>query len=137
MRGSDRSKDLRRHETDAEAKLWHHLRARRLCGCKFRRQYPVGGYIVDFLCVERRVVVEVDGGQHALSSYDQMRTRDLEAMGMIVLRYWNDDVLVRTERVLADLFVTLAAPHPDPLPAHGERERMARARAHRRTARKS
>ncbi len=65
-------------------------------------------------------VIEVDGGQHeAQSEYDRRRSNELEAMGMIVLRYWNDDVLVRTEQVLADIFATLSAPHPNPLPGPG------------------
>ncbi|MFO1415477.1 MAG: DUF559 domain-containing protein [Burkholderiales bacterium] len=130
VRGSDRARALRHDRTDAEAKLWLRLRARQLGGYKFRRQHPCGGYIVDFLCVERRLIVEVDGGQHAQQqAYDRRRTDDLEAMGMIVLRYWNDDVLARMEAVLDDIFLALAAPHPDPLPAHGERERLAHARA--------
>jgi len=132
VRGSDRARLLRRENTDAERTLWLHLRGSRLCGYKFRRQCPLGGYIVDFLCVARRLVVEVDGGQHALSEYDRRRTRDLEEAGMIVLRYWNDDVLVRTDAVLEDILTTLNTPHPNPLPAHGERERMAQARAARR-----
>jgi very-short-patch-repair endonuclease len=113
-----------------ERVLWQRLRARQLGGYKFRRQCTCGGYIVDLLCVERRVIVEVDGGQHAdRQAYDRKRTDDLEAMGMIVLRYWNDDVLLRTDAVLNDILATLTAPHPDPPPGHGERERMARARA--------
>ncbi len=121
---------MRHDPTDAEAKLWQRLRARQLGGYKFRRQCPCGGYIVDFLCVERRLAVEVDGGQHVEQRhYDRKRTDDLEAMGMIVVRYWNDDVLMSIDRVLEDILRSLTAPHPDPLPAHGERERMARARA--------
>jgi len=123
MRGSDRARQLRRDQTDAEGRLWAHLRARQLHGCKFRRQYPCGPYIVDFLCVERRLVIEVDGGQHEDQRlYDRRRTRVLEAMGLKVVRYWNDDVLVRMDDVLRDIEAHLAAPHPNPLPARGERE---------------
>ena len=132
MRGNDRARALRREQTDAEGFLWRHVRNRRLGGYRFRRQHPIGGYIVDFLCVERRVVVEVDGGQHCMSQCDIRRTFDLESMGMIVLRFWNDDVLLRTEAVLEEMLASLGAPHPDPLPAHGERERMARLRTLRR-----
>ena len=77
-------------------------------------------------------MVEVDGGQHSLSDYDRRRTYDLESMGMIVMRFWNDDVLLRTEAVLGEILETLGAPHPNPLPACGERERMARRRCNRR-----
>jgi very-short-patch-repair endonuclease len=112
--------------------LWQHVRRRCLGGHKFRRQCPIGGYIVDFLCRERRVVIEIDGGQHSGSHYDGRRSHDLEAMGMIVIRFWNHDELLRTEAVLEDILRTLEAPHPDPLPARGERERIARHRAHRR-----
>jgi primosomal protein N' (replication factor Y) len=132
MRGSDRARKLRVDQTDAEATPWRHVRARQLGGCKFRRQCPISGYIVDFLCLERRVVVEVDGGRHALPENDRRRTHDLESMGLIAIRFFNDDVLARTEAVLEEIQATLLAPHPDPLPAHGERERIAAHRAHRR-----
>ena len=132
MRGSDRARKLRRNQTDAERVLWRHVRNHCLGGHKFRRQCPIGGYIVDFLCLERRVVIEIDGGQHSGSQYDRRRSHDLEAMGLLVIRFWNDDVLLRTEEVLEDILRTLEAPHPDPLPAHGERECIAGHRAYRR-----
>ena len=121
MRGVDeRTRELRQQQTDAEAKLWRRLRGRHLGGYKFRRQHRYGRYIVDFVCIERGVIIEVDGGQHeAQSEYDRRRSNELEAMGMIVLRYWNDDVLVCTDRVLADILATLSAPHPNPLPGPG------------------
>ncbi len=127
MRGSDRARELRQRQTDAEAQLWWYLRDRRLGGFKFRRQYPFGRYIVDFVCIDRRLVVEIDGGQHATQlKYDQQRTAELESLGLSLFRYWNDDVLVRTEAVLHDILVRLTAPHPNPLPASGEREPSSR-----------
>lgn len=82
--------------TEAELKLWNELRAHRLMGLGFRRQFPVAGYIVDFACPEKKLVVEVDGSQHAddsTAAADFARTRRLELDGWIVLRFWNDDVL--------------------------------------------
>jgi very-short-patch-repair endonuclease len=123
VRGSDRARELRQRQTDAEARLWWYLRVRRLGGFKFRRQCPCGRYIVDFICVERRVVIEIDGGQHATQrKHDQYRATELESLGLSLFRYWNDDVLVRTEAVLQDILARLSAPHPSPLPARGERE---------------
>jgi very-short-patch-repair endonuclease len=118
---------LRKAQTDAEARLWWHLRDRRLGGFKFRRQYPLGTYIVDFLCVERRLIVELDGGQHADQvGYDGDRTRRLNGQGYRVVRFWNDDALLRIESVLESILSHLASmsttPHPNPLPASGERE---------------
>ena len=123
MRGTHRARKLRKTQTDAEAKLWFRLRNRRLAGFKFRRQYPVGRYIVDFVCLEAQVVVELDGGQHVdATAYDRRRTAFLESLGLQVLRYWDDDVLLRVDRVLESLLSRLPTPHPNPLPASGERE---------------
>lgn len=95
------ARSLRRRMTDAEQRLWYHLRARRLGGYKFRRQHVVGPYVVDFVCMEAMLVVEVDGGQHAEEvDRDAWRTRCLEDRGYRVLRFWNDDVLVKTGAVL-------------------------------------
>ncbi len=82
--------------TDAELKLWNELRAHRLMGLGFRRQLPIGGYIVDFACPEHKIVVELDGSQHANGDavdYDKQRSARLEQNGWTVLRFWNDDVL--------------------------------------------
>ena len=126
MRGDAtlRARDLRRRETDAERLLWRHLRNRHLGGWKFRRQHPIGRFFADFACAERRLVIELDGGQHvARANADGRRTRALEELGWKVIRYWDDDVLMRTNRVLEDIVLWLeCAPHPDPLPARGERE---------------
>ena len=95
-----------------------------MAGFKFRRQYPIDHYIVDFICLEAQLIVEVDGGQHVdRRRYDRARTNALACFGMMVLRYWNDDALQRIDDVLMDIHSALVAPHPDPLPASGEREK--------------
>jgi very-short-patch-repair endonuclease len=115
---------LRRDQTDAERKLWFRLRDRRLGGLKFRRQVPIDHYVVDFCCESARLIVELDGGQHALrSEADAARTKTLEARGYLVLRFWNNDVLQNTDGVLQNIIDTASSesPHPHPLPV-GERE---------------
>jgi very-short-patch-repair endonuclease len=97
------AKKLRRSATDAETKMWRLLRDRRLAAFKFRRQTPVEGYILDFVCFERKIVVEVDGSQHFESSKDKQRDAALTREGFHVLRYWNNDVLQRPEAVLEDI----------------------------------
>ncbi|MBZ9675146.1 endonuclease domain-containing protein [Mesorhizobium sp. ES1-1] len=87
------ARSLRREMTEAEDRLWSELRDRRLDGIKFRRQVPIGKYIADFVCAEARLIVEIDGSQHADSDHDRIRTAQLEAEGFRVLRFWNDDVL--------------------------------------------
>ena len=94
------ARELRSNLTDAERCLWQKLKRRQIAGVKFRRQQPIGYFIVDFVCFECRVIVEVDGGQHAEQlHYDEQRTRWLEAQGYRVLRFWNNDVLANTEAV--------------------------------------
>ncbi|KAF1719470.1 endonuclease domain-containing protein [Pseudoxanthomonas wuyuanensis] len=103
-----RARELRNGATDAERHLWQRLRMKQLGGFRFRRQVPVAGYIADFLCPETKVIIELDGGQHCQQmAYDERRTHMLEAHGYCVLRYWNDDVLTRTENVLADILRSL------------------------------
>jgi len=95
-----RARERRNNLTDAERCLWQKRKRRQIAGVKFRRQQPMGHFIVDFVCFERRVIVEVDGGQHAEKRYyDEQRTRWLEAQGYRVLRFWNNDVLGNTEAV--------------------------------------
>lgn len=97
----DRAKALRTRQTDAERRLWYHLRAHRFMGLKFRRQCPVGRYIVDFMCLTPKLAIELDGGQHAdETDYDDRRDRWLRAQGFTVLRFWNHDVLRDTDVVL-------------------------------------
>ena len=97
-----------RHEpTEAEARLWEELRDRRLMRLKFRRQVPVGPFIADFVCMEARLIVEVDGSQHGKSVRDQRRDAELNARGFRVLRFWNDDVL-RDLTVVCDTIVAAA-----------------------------
>ncbi len=113
---------MRRRPTDAEGVLWRKLRDRQLGGVKFRRQHPVGPYIVDFYCPERSLVVEVDGGQHVENQEaDERRTKELEKLGYHVLRYWNHEVLKLTEAVLEKILQEIEIPHPNPLPSR-ERE---------------
>jgi len=102
---------LRRTMTDAERRLWSHLRNRTLLGYKFRRQAPVGHYVADFACMQCRLIVEVDGGQHGACVADAVRTQALQAEGYRVLRFWNNDVLLRTQAVLEQILAALDG-HP-------------------------
>ena len=98
-----RARHLRHDFTDAELKMWLLLRDRRLAKLKFRRQVPFRNYILDFVCFEHRLVIEIDGSQHAESQRDKQRDLDLAAEGFRVVRYWNNDVLQRPASVLEDL----------------------------------
>ena len=124
------AKRLRRDQTDAERVLWFRLRDRRLGGWKFKRQVPVDRFVVDFCCADARVIIEVDGGQHAeRAPQDESRTKILEAMGYLVLRFWNNDVMTNPDGVFETIATTLdqirsEPPHADPLP-YGEREKSA------------
>jgi len=97
---------LRRELTDAERRLWLRLRRAQL-GVKFRRQHPFLNYVLDFVCLEARLVVEVDGSQHTDSIRDVERDRALAAAGFRVLRFWNNDVLVKTDAVLQAIFTAV------------------------------
>jgi very-short-patch-repair endonuclease len=121
MRGPNLSKvsmqrRLRRQQTDAERKLWFALRDRRLEGFKFVRQEEVAGYVADFICRERKLIIEADGGQHKESISDSRRDKKLLAEGYRVLRFWNNDILRNrdgvVETILAALRTEIAAPHP-------------------------
>jgi very-short-patch-repair endonuclease len=101
------AKTLRRQSTNSEKRLWYYLRANRL-GFKFKRQVPIGTYIVDFVCVEKRLIIELDGGQHLDNqNYDMARTDWLNAHGFKVLRFWNNDVLQQTSLVIEDILRAL------------------------------
>ena len=111
----DRARRLRVAQTDAEQRLWRHLRNRSLEGWKFRRQHEVGPFIVDFVCSDSGLVVELDGGQHGEQmAYDESRTQKLQEMGYRVLRFWNNDVLTNTDSVLEAILEALASPGPLP-----------------------
>ncbi len=113
-------KALRSNQTEAEERLWYHLRAHRFMDLKFKRQKPIGRYIVDFVCLEQRLIVEIDGGQHAeQKSYDDLRTEWLNQQGFKVLRFWNNEVMHQLENVLEKIRCTLS---PDPSPTSGRGE---------------
>jgi very-short-patch-repair endonuclease len=116
-----RSRDLRKRSTDAEQLLWQHLRNRQLNGHKFRRQHAIGPFVGDFACIEAGLVIELDGGQHVDDAEaDARRTAYLQAQGFRERRYWNDEVLLRLEDVLADVLRALEErPSPQPSPASG------------------
>ncbi|MCF7520957.1 endonuclease domain-containing protein [Neisseria sp. ZJ106] len=98
------ARNLKRNMTLAEQRLWYSLRDKRLNGMKFRRQQTIGPYIVDFVCMEHKLIVELDGGQHAEQAvYDSKRTEFLNNQGYCVLRFWNNEVLQQTAAVLAKI----------------------------------
>ena len=112
---------MRAAPTEAERKLWWHLRHRiPTLGTHFRRQVRIGPYIADFACHATRTVIEVDGGQHGGSTVDEARTKVLAANGYRVLRYWNNDVLTNIDGVLADILSAITTtPTPTPSPQGG------------------
>ena len=121
------AKSMRRAMTEAELKLWNELRAHRLMGLAFRRQFPIAGYIVDFACPEKRLIVEVDGSQHsdpAAIAVDTTRTKRLQDDGWTVLRFWNDDVLRDIDNVCQHIVISagLARPASPTPPDHRHRE---------------
>lgn len=102
------AKTLRSNQSDAEQRLWHRLRAHRFMDLKFKRQKPIGRYIVDFVCLEHRLIIELDGGQHAEQvAYDQQRDAWLRGQGYTVLRFWNNDVMQQLGGVLEQIRITL------------------------------
>ncbi len=118
------ARDLRGRMTDAEALLWMLLRNRRIAGAKFRRQHPVGRYILDFYCDEKKLGVELDGGQHGEAVvYDQQRDGWLRGQGILVLRFWNNQMLAETEAVMEVIYWALVEDNANekaPLPQAGE-----------------
>jgi very-short-patch-repair endonuclease len=108
---------FRRRRTDAERRLWARLRDRRLLGVKFARQVPIGPYVVDFCCREGKLIVELDGGQHATrADYDAGRTAFLEGLGYRVLRFWDNEALANTDGMLERIAQALSPSHPRPSP---------------------
>jgi very-short-patch-repair endonuclease len=113
--------------TDCERRVWYYLRARRFEGWKFRRQVPIDQYIVDFLCEEAKLVVELDGGQHTeMRRDDERRSEWLRARGYSVVRFWNNDVVENIRGVLEVLAKVMSARNTDPLPGPLPREREIR-----------
>ena len=124
---TQKARALRKDQTEVEKKLWFNLNNRQLQGFKFKRQYPIHPYIADFACLEKRLIIELDGGQHAdQENYDQERTQFLESRGFKVLRFWNNEILENLEGVLETIAQALnrpldiICPSPNPLPT-GER----------------
>jgi very-short-patch-repair endonuclease len=111
----DFARTLRKRSTDAENTLWKSLRAKRLQGLKFRRQEPIGKYIVDFVCYEKKIIIEIDGGQHSVDKEkDQERDHWFKTKGFEVLRFWNNDVLKKTEEIL-EIIMKRCLESPSPL----------------------
>ncbi|HXD35593.1 MAG TPA: endonuclease domain-containing protein [Rhodanobacter sp.] len=112
------AKSLRTTSTDAEIKLWYHLRAKRLGGLKFRRQHPIPPYVADFFCEELKLVIELDGSQHNEGA-DSARTHALERQGLLILRFWDNQVLQEIEAVLEAIlnFARNRTLSPTPPPA--------------------
>jgi very-short-patch-repair endonuclease len=96
----DRARELRNNPTDAEKTLWRHLRTKQIHGLRFRRQFPIGPFIADFVCLQARLVIEVDGGQHADNAADEARTAWLGSQNFEMLRFWNNEVLQNVEGVV-------------------------------------
>ena len=117
VRSTGNARHLRQSFTDAERSLWRILRNRHLAGHKFRRQSPIGPYIVDFVCFEQRLIIEVDGGRHQSQvDDDNVRTEWLESQGFKVLRFWNSEALGNIDGVAASILDALEHPHPSLLP---------------------
>lgn len=120
----DHAKTLRTRQTDAEQRLWYHLRAHRFMNLKFKRQKPMGRYIVDFICHESWLIVEVDGGQHQENAaYDRERDFWLQEQGYTILRFWNHEVMQQIEEVLEAIRQAVQptlSPGPSPASGRGE-----------------
>ena len=121
----EHSRRLRRTMTDAELKLWKVLRGRRLEGLKFRRQHPIPPYVADFCCIDKKLIVELDGSQHT-TRLDSARTRILRSQGWTILRFWDHDVLRATEAVVEVIWNTVCRPYPHPNPSPEGRGAQAR-----------
>ena len=118
-----RPQQLRTNATEAEIRIWYFLSNRQFAKYKFRRQHSIGVYIVDFVCLMEKLIVEIDGGHHAeRTQYDERRTITLRAKGFRILRFWNNDVLNNTDAVLETILAELTArPSPSPSPRNGKR----------------
>ena len=117
------AKELRHNTTDAERYLWYFLRAKRF-GFKFKRQVPIDCFIVDFICFEKRLIIELDGGQHEANEiYDMQRTIKLNKLGFQVLRFWNNVVFEEIDDVLEIIHKTLSRRYAPPSPVNGRGEK--------------
>jgi very-short-patch-repair endonuclease len=119
---NERARQLRRNRTSAERRLWRELRQLKQIGCKFRQQVPIDHFIVDFACLSRRLIVEVDGGTHSTDrevARDARRERHLKDQGFRILRVWNADVRENMEGVMDTIVGALDTPTPDPSPQGG------------------
>ncbi len=123
IRSGKMQQKLRNNMTKAEQSLWYLLRGCQICGLKFRRQHPFGDYILDFVCLENKLVIEVDGGQHRQHmKYDENRTQKLQAAGFHVLRFWDNEVLNERESVKEKIWLVVQEMQPHPprsLPLEG------------------
>ncbi|HXX35581.1 MAG TPA: endonuclease domain-containing protein [Thermodesulfobacteriota bacterium] len=123
IRSGKLQRALRNKMSDAEQALWNVLRGRQVSNLKFRRQHPFGDYILDFVCLENKLVIEVDGGHHSQQlRYDENRTRELQAAGFCVLRFWDNEVLKEIESVKQKIWLVVQRlqTHPPPnLPLEG------------------
>lgn len=119
---TSKARALRSDMTIAEHKLWQALRGKQVEGSRFRRQHPIGPYIADFVCINKLLVIELDGGQHQDQvEYDERRTAFLHRQGWLVLRFWNNDVLNNLDGVLATVVDALSAlPPSQPSPCQGD-----------------
>ena len=119
---NEKARQLRRNRTAAERRLWRQLRELKQSGCKFRQQVPIDHFIVDFACLSRRLIVEVDGGTHSTDreiARDARRERYLKEQGFRILRVWNADVRENMEGVMDTIVAVLDTPPPDPFPQGG------------------
>ena len=124
--GTSNARRLRQNRTDAERALWERLRRKQLDRLRFRQQVPIGPYVVDFLCPKQRLIVEVDGGQHAVATAaDLERAAWLEGRGFRVVQFWNNDVVQNLDGVIETILLALRSevsppPHPAPIEGAGE-----------------
>ncbi|MBK8185798.1 MAG: endonuclease domain-containing protein [Cellvibrio sp.] len=120
---AQRAKDLRKTQTPHEEKMWRYLRAKRFSGFKFKRQEPIARYIVDFVCYEAKLIIELDGSQHVENkSHDENRDCWLQEQGFRVLRFWNNQLTKQTKEVMDEIWSALQSktPSPQPSPIKGE-----------------
>lgn len=106
------ARKLRKQMTPEEHVLWYHLRSHRFIGYKFRRQFPIDRYVADFICLAKRLIIEVDGGQHNQSARDATRDKYLRDQRFTILRFWNNDINQNPEAVLQKIYQELKDPHP-------------------------